>query len=142
MLNKMKSRIAGKNIIVNIAAIVVAIILLQTLYFKFTAQPESVYIFSTLGIEPYGRIGSGVFELITSILLLIPKTRVYGSVLGIGVISGAILSHLFVLGIEVQNDGGTLFLLALAVFFSCLYILIAERETAMRLINQLLNRKG
>ena len=142
MLNKVKSRKAGNNILTTIAAIIAAIILLQTLYFKFTAQPESVYIFSTLGIEPYGRIGSGVFELITSILLLLPKTRIYGSVLGIGVISGAILSHLFVLGIEVQNDNGTLFLLALAVFFSCLYILIAERETAMRLINQLLNRKG
>ena len=141
MLNKMKSRKAGKNILVKIAAIIAAIILLQTLYFKFTAQPESVYIFSTLGIEPFGRIGSGVLELVTSILLLLPKTRIYGSVLGIGVISGAILSHLFVLGIEVQNDGGTLFLLALAVFFSCLYILIAEKETAMRLINQLSNRK-
>lgn len=141
MLNKMKSRKAGKNILVKIAAIIAAIILLQTLYFKFTAQPESVYTFSTLGIEPFGRIGSGVLELVTSILLILPKTRIYGSVLGIGVISGAILSHLFVLGIEVQNDGGTLFLLALAVFFSCLYILIAEKETAMRLINQLSNRK-
>jgi hypothetical protein len=130
-----------KNILFNVAAYVAAIILLQTLYFKFTAQPESVYIFSTLGIEPYGRIGSGVAELIASILLLIPKTRVYGSILGIGVISGAILSHLFVLGIEVQNDGGTLFLLALAVFFCCLYILIAEKETLVRLVNQLLNRK-
>jgi hypothetical protein len=142
MLNKVKSRTARKNILINVAAVVAAVILLQTLYFKFTAQPESVYIFSTLGIEPYGRIGSGVFELITSILLLLPKTRLYGSFLGIGVISGAMLSHLFILGIEVQNDGGTLFLLALIVFFSCLYILITERETAMRLINQLLNRKS
>jgi hypothetical protein len=142
MLDKVKSRTARKNILINVAAVVAAVILLQTLYFKFTAQPESVYIFSTLGIEPYGRIGSGVFELITSILLLLPKTRLYGSFLGTGVISGAILSHLFILGIEVQNDGGTLFLLALIVFFSCLYILIAERETAMRLVNQLLNRKA
>ena len=79
-----------KNILVKIAAVIAAIILLQTLYFKFTAQAESVYIFSKLGIEPYGRIGSGIFELIASILLLLPKTRVYGSILGIGVISGAI----------------------------------------------------
>ena len=130
-----------KNILVKVAALIAAVILLQTLYFKFTAQPESVYIFTKLGIEPFGRIGSGVFELIASILLLLPKTRVYGSILGLGVISGAILSHLFVLGIEVQDDGGALFMLALAVFFSCLYILIAERETALRLLNQLLNRK-
>ena len=130
-----------KNILVKVAALIAAVILLQTLYFKFTAQPESVYIFSKLGIEPYGRIGSGVFELIASILILLPKTRVYGSVLGLGVISGAIFSHLFVLGIEVQDDGGTLFMLALAVFFCCFYILIAERETLMRLLNQLLNRK-
>lgn len=131
-----------KNILVKIAAIIAAIILLQTLYFKFTAQPESVFIFSKLGIEPYGRIGSGIFELITSILLLLPKTRVYGSILGIGVISGAILSHLFVLGIEVQNDGGTLFLLALAVFFCCLFILVIERETLMRFVNKFLQRKA
>ena len=131
-----------KNILVKIAAVIAAIILLQTLYFKFTAQAESIYIFSKLGIEPYGRIGSGIFELIASILLLLPKTRVYGSILGIGVISGAILSHLFVLGIEVQNDGGTLFLLALAVFFCCLYILIVEKETVMGFVNKFLNRKA
>jgi ABC-type Fe3+-siderophore transport system permease subunit len=131
-----------KNILVKIAALIAAVILLQTLYFKFTAQPESIYIFSKLGIEPYGRIGSGIFELITSILILLPKTRVHGSVLGIGVISGAILSHLFVLGIEVQNDGGTLFLLALAVFFCCLYILIVERDIVMGLVKQFLLRKA
>lgn len=120
-----------KNIITTVAAIVAAIILLQTLYFKFTAQPESVYIFSKLGLEPYGRIGSGVFELIISLLLLLPKTRILGSFLGLGVISGAILSHLFVLGIEVQNDGGTLFFLALAVFTCCLAILIIEKEVVI-----------
>ena len=117
-----------KNVITTVAAVIAAIILLQTLYFKFTAQPESVYIFSKLGLEPYGRIGSGVFELIISLLLLLPKTRILGSLLGLGVISGAILSHLFVLGIEVQNDGGTLFGLALAVFACCLAILVIEKE--------------
>jgi hypothetical protein len=121
-----------KNVLTTIAAIIAAIILLQTLYFKFTAQPESVYIFSKLGVEPYGRIGSGVMELIISLLLLLPKTRISGSFLGLGVISGAILSHLFVLGIEVQNDGGTLFGLALAVFVCCLLILIVEKETVLR----------
>lgn len=131
-----------KNIFVKIAAFVAAIILLQTLYFKFTAQPESVYIFSKLGIEPYGRIGSGVFELITSLLLLFPKTRVYGGVLGMGVISGAIFSHLFILGIEVQNDGGTLFLLALTVFFCCLFILIIERDALIRLVKRFSKRNA
>lgn len=99
--------------------IVVAVLFLQTLYFKFTAAPESVYIFSKLGIEPYGRIGSGVFELIAAILILIPRTVLVGALLGLGVISGAILSHLFVLGIEVQNDGGLLFMLALTIFICC-----------------------
>jgi nitrate/nitrite transporter NarK len=127
-----------KNIIVKAAAIIAAIILLQTLYFKFTAQPESVYIFSTLGLEPYGRIGSGVFELIASILLLLPKTRIYGAISGLGVISGAIFSHLFVLGIEVQNDGGTLFYLAITVFICCLSILIIEKENLINLVKMYL----
>ncbi len=131
-----------KNILVKVAAVIAAIIMLQTLYFKFTEQPESIYIFSKLGIEPFGRIGSGVFELIASILILLPKTRIFGSILGLGIISGAILSHLFILGIEVQNDGGTLFMLALAVFICCLYILIAEKEKVMALANQFLNRKA
>jgi hypothetical protein len=120
-----------KKILITIAAIIAAIILLQTLYFKFTAQPESVYIFTQLGLEPYGRIGSGIFELIAGILLLLPKTRIYGSILGLGVISGALFSHLFVLGFEVQNDGGTLFYLALTVFLCCLFILICERKTVI-----------
>jgi hypothetical protein len=125
-----------KIIFIKIAAIIAAIILLQTLYFKFTAQPESVYIFTQLGLEPYGRIGSGIFELITGILLLLPKTRIYGSFLGLGVISGALLSHLFVLGFEVQNDGGALFYLALTVFSCCLFILISERKTAIELLKK------
>jgi hypothetical protein len=125
-----------KIIFIKIAAIIAAIILLQTLYFKFTAQPESVYIFTQLGLEPYGRIGSGIFELITGILLLLPKTRIYGSFLGLGVISGALLSHLFVLGFEVQNDGGALFYLALTVFSCCLLILISERKTAIELLKK------
>jgi hypothetical protein len=128
-----------KNILSKIAAIIAAIILLQTLYFKFTAQPESVYIFSKLGIEPYGRIGSGIFELITGILLLLPKTRIYGSILGLGVITGALFAHIFVLGFEIQNDGGTLFYLALTVFFCCLFILIYERKAALEILNKYIN---
>ncbi len=99
-----------------ILQIVVALILIQTLYFKFTGAPESVYIFSTLGLEPAGRIGSGVAELIAAILLLIPGLAVYGGLITMGVLAGAILSHLTKLGIEVQGDGGLLFGLALICF--------------------------
>ena len=95
-----------KKIFIWALRFVVAIILLQTLYFKFTGAPESVYIFETLGIEPYGRIGSGIAELITSILILIPRTTLLGAILGLGIMIGAILSHLTKLGIEVNNDGG------------------------------------
>jgi hypothetical protein len=107
--------------------LIVAGILLQTLFFKFTAAAESVYIFSTLGAEPWGRIGSGVVELIAALLLLYPATITLGALLSLGVISGAIVSHLTVLGIEVQGDGGLLFVLALAVFVSSAAILVLRR---------------
>lgn len=111
-----------KKYIEIIAIAVAAGIMLQTLYFKFTAQPESVYIFTTLGLEPYGRIASGIAELIASLLLIAPKTRIYGAIIGLGVISGAILSHLTQLGIVVQNDSGQLFIMALLVFIACAII--------------------
>jgi len=105
-----------------------AVILLQTLFFKFTAAPESVYIFSTLGIEPYGRIGSGIFELISAILILWPRTTWLGALMGLGTMLGAIFSHLFVLGIEVQNDGGWLFFLALVTALSCVVLLYLHKS--------------
>jgi uncharacterized membrane protein YphA (DoxX/SURF4 family) len=107
--------------------LVVAGILLQTLFFKFTGAAESVYIFSTLGAEPWGRIGSGVVELIAAILLLVPATTTIGAALAMAVITGAILSHLTVLGIEVQGDGGLLFGLALTVFLASGGILLLHR---------------
>jgi putative oxidoreductase len=107
----MKSR----NIISWVLRIVAAIIMLQTLYFKFSAAPESVYIFSQVGIEPWGRIGTGVAELIASVLLLIPATIAIGALLSIGIMLGAIVTHLFILGIEVQGDGGQLFAYAMIV---------------------------
>ncbi|MEM1250650.1 MAG: DoxX family protein [Acidobacteriota bacterium] len=97
---------------------VVAAILLQTLFFKFTGAPESVYIFETLGMEPFGRWGSGLAELVASVLLFIPSRRVYGALLALGVMAGAIGSHLTMLGIEVQGDGGLLFGMAVVVFAS------------------------
>ena len=104
-----------------------AIILLQTLFFKFTAAPESVYIFTKVGAEPWGRIGSGVVELIAAVLLLTPRFVWLGAILAIGVMTGAIVSHLTVLGIEVQDDNGLLFFLALTVFVACAIALFLHR---------------
>ncbi|MEM6377361.1 MAG: DoxX family protein [Bacteroidota bacterium] len=106
------------SLISRIAAYVAALILLQTLFFKFTAHPDSVYIFTQLGLEPFGRIGIGVLELITAVLLILPKTRGIGGLLGVGIISGAIFAHLTQLGIVVNGDGGTLFGLAVVTFIT------------------------
>ncbi len=108
--------------------ITAAIILLQTLFFKFTAAPESVYIFTKVGAEPWGRIGSGVVELIAAILILTPRFTWLGSLLAMGVMAGAILSHLTVLGIEVQGDKGLLFALALIVFVCSTANLLLHRS--------------
>jgi hypothetical protein len=110
-----------------ILQLLVAGILLQTLFFKFTGAAESVYIFSTLGAEPWGRIGSGVVELVAALLLLIPTTSSIGAALALAVITGAIVSHLTVLGIEVQGDGGLLFALAVTVFAASAVILLLRR---------------
>ncbi|PWA09785.1 DoxX family protein [Flavobacterium laiguense] len=111
-----------------------AIILLQTLYFKFTGAEESVYIFSTLGIEPYGRIGSGIAELIAAILILIPRTTLLGALMGAGVMLGAIFSHLFVLGIEVKNDAGELFTLAIITFLCCIALIYLNKSKIPNLL--------
>src|SRR5216684_5130295 len=108
--------------------ITAAIILLQTLFFKFTAAPESVYIFTKVGAEPWGRIGSGVVELIAAPLILTPRFTWLGSVLALGVMAGAILSHLTILGIEVQGDKGLLFALAVIVFVSSAVNLVLHRN--------------
>ena len=108
--------------------IIVAVILLQTLFFKFTGAEESVYIFTTLGVEPWGRIGSGVIELVASVLLLIPRTVTFGAILSLGTISGAIASHLLFLGLVVKDDGGLLFGLALVVFVCSASLLWMRRR--------------
>ena len=109
---------------------IAALILLQTLFFKFTAAKESVYIFSTLGLEPWGRIGTGVVELIASVLLLLPSTVVYGAILSLGVFSGAIGSHLTRLGITLPavDDHGELFALAVVVFVCSSAVLVLHRH--------------
>lgn len=108
--------------------LIAAALLGQTLFFKFSGATESIWIFNQLGAEPWGRLGSGVGELICVILLLIPRMAWLGALGGLGIISGAILAHLFVLGIEVQGDGGLLFLLAVVVFVCCAVTLWLQRE--------------
>lgn len=108
--------------------IIVAIILIQTLRFKFTAHPDSVYIFSQVNLEPYGRIGIGIIELIASILILIPKTVWIGSSLTLGIISGAIIMHITKIGIEVNGDNGILFYTAILVFILSIIILWLYRK--------------
>ena len=112
----------------------VAGILLQTLFFKFTGAEESVYIFSTVGrfiniagLEPWGRIGSGVVELMAALLLIVPPTASIGAILTMGVMAGAIVSHLVVLGVDVKGDGGLLFGLALTAFIGSAIVLVLRR---------------
>jgi len=112
-----------QNSIYWIARLVAAIILLQTLFFKFTASPESVYIFSKVGMEPWGRILVGVLELAAGVLLIIPVTSWLGAALAFGLMTGAIGMHLTLLGIEVMDDGGYLFFLALTVALCSAYVL-------------------
>jgi putative oxidoreductase len=113
-----------------ILRIVVAVILLQTLFFKFSGAKESVYIFSTLGAEPWGRIGSGVIELVASILLLLPRTAVIGAFLSLGTISGALMAHVTMLGVKLPavGDNGELFGLAVTVFVLSLIVLYIRRR--------------
>jgi hypothetical protein len=110
-----------------IGQLTAAIILGQTLFFKFTGAPEARYIFSTLGVEPWGRYATGTLELITVILLLTPRTAALGAVLAMGLMGGAIMSHLTRLGIEVQGDGGLLFGLAITTLLAATIVAIIRR---------------
>lgn len=117
----------SNKIVTWVFRIIPAVILLQTLFFKFSGADVSVYIFETLGAEPVGRIGSGIVELIAGILLLIPRYSWVGAILAIGVMAGAIFSHLTILGIEVQGDGGQLFAMAFIVLITSLITLWFHR---------------
>ena len=125
-----------KSIISWILRIIAAVILLQTLYFKFTGHPESVVLFTKLGVEPWGRIGTGVIELITGIMLLIPATAFIGAALGVGLMAGAIGSHLLVIGIESHGDGGQLFIMAIIVMVCCVVTLLIHKEEGIALWNK------
>ncbi|MGB3616924.1 MAG: DoxX family protein [Catalinimonas sp.] len=108
--------------------VVPALILLQTLFFKFTAHPDSVYLFTQVGVEPWGRITLGVFELIAAVLLLIPATARFGALISVGMMVGAIGAHLFQLGIVVNGDGGSLFALAVTTLLFSAAVFLVRRE--------------
>lgn len=118
-----------------------AVIMLQTLYFKFSAAPESVYIFTTLHMEPWGRIGIGILELIASILILLPPATVFGAVLGAGLMSGAIFFHLTKLGLVVQDDGGQLFIYCLLVFIACLALVIQQWSRLWKILGSVIQKR-
>jgi uncharacterized membrane protein YphA (DoxX/SURF4 family) len=122
--------------------IIAAVIMLQTLFFKFSGAEESVYIFSTLGMEPWGRIGTGIMELIASILILIPRTTAIGALLALGIMGGALISHLLFLGISVQGDGGQLFVYALLVFVSSAVLLVMYWRQLLSIFTSVIPRHG
>lgn len=117
------------SIILWILRIIVSVILLQTLYFKFTGQPESVALFTKLGVEPWGRIALGCIELVVGISLLIPKTSGVGSFFSTGIFAGAIATHLFIIGIVSDNDGGMLFLMATTGFLLSALLFLMQRRS-------------
>lgn len=122
-----------KTIIIWVLRIVAAVILLQTLYFKFTAQPESVKLFTTLGMEPWGRIGTGICELIAAVLILIPRTTLLGALMGLGLMTGAIFFHLTKLGINFGGDV-VLFTYAVITFVCCLLLIVIYRKKIPQLL--------
>lgn len=122
--------------------LIASVILLQTLFFKFSASEESVYIFSTIGMEPWGRIGTGVMELIAALLILIPRTTAFGALLAIGLMSGALFFHLTTLGIEVKADGGLLFIYALLVFISSAVLLFVYQSQIRMLLSSILPKRS
>ncbi|MFM2359475.1 MAG: hypothetical protein RLY16_1468 [Bacteroidota bacterium] len=130
-----------KNIFSWLLRLTAAIILFQTLYFKFGGHPESVELFTKLGVEPWGRIGTGVVELIASILLIIPNTVFLGAFLGVGLMAGAILSHLTIIGIESKGDGGQLFTLAIIVMLCCLLLSYIHKAQGLKYLDKLPKKK-
>lgn len=123
------------------ARLVAAMIMAQTLYFKFSASPESVYIFSHVDMEPWGRIGVGVLELVASILILINVTAWLGAMLAAGLMAGAILMHLTLLGIVIMDDHGQLFAYAVVVMVCSLFVLLSNKEKIEGIVRNLVGAK-
>jgi hypothetical protein len=129
-----------QNILGWVLRLIAAVIMLQTLYFKFSGAEESVYIFTQLDMEPWGRIGIGVMELIASVLILYPRTTAFGAVLGIGLMSGAVFFHLTKLGLVVMNDGGQLFIYALLVLISCIILAVLQKNVLIGFVKSIFKR--
>lgn len=123
----------NKTIFIWALRIVAAVIMLQTLYFKFTAHPQSVKLFSILGMEPWGRVGTGICELVASVLLLIPRTTLLGALMGLALMAGAIFFHLTKLGIIFEGDAG-LFTYAVITFVCCLMLAVIYRKNIPELL--------
>ncbi len=134
-MNDQTTNMSVKNAILWVLRLTAAFIMLQTLYFKFTAHPQSVRLFTELGMEPWGRIGTGVGELIASVLILLPRTTGFGALLGTGLMSGAIFFHLTKLGIKFDGDYG-LFTLALIAFVCCAALLLVFRDQILALLGR------
>lgn len=119
----------NKSVLITLK-IVVAIILLQTLFFKFSGAQESIDLFTKIAgeNETAMRIGTGILELIASLLLFAPKKTWLGALLTLGLMSGAIISHLTILGIVQNNDHGALFASALIALIAAVLLLIASRK--------------
>ena len=126
----------AQNFIVWAARSVAALTLLQTLFFKFSGAEESIYIFTMVGMEPWGRIGTGIMELIASVLLLVPAVSWMGAIIALGLMVGAISMHLTLLGIVVQDDGGYLFFLAVVVAVCAAYVLWFDRRRLRKVVGR------
>jgi uncharacterized membrane protein YphA (DoxX/SURF4 family) len=126
-----------RKIIEWILSFIAAVILLQTLFYKFSASEESVYIFTTIGLEPWGRIVIGVLEGIAGLLLIVPKSRLFGAILSIGLMSGALFFHFTSLGIEVMGDGGQIFLYSCLVLICSLIIVFFRKLEIVEILKKM-----
>jgi putative oxidoreductase len=125
-----------------IARGIIVTVLVQTLFFKFSAATESVAIFTALHAEPWGRIGSGIIELLASLLLVVPRTVIYGAGIALATMSGAIAAHIFVLGVSVAGDSGLLFGLACLVALASVTTLLIHRHELFRFIKVFVPRQS
>jgi hypothetical protein len=130
-----------------VLSLYIAIVFVQSLFFKWTGSEESIFIFSTLrdwsGIalfEPFGRYFIGLSELVASVLLFVRPTRIWGAGMALVIITGAIVFHLFTpLGVEIKGDGGLLFALACGVWLSSATILLIHRNDVIALLQSIVN---
>ena len=106
--------------------VIATLMMLQTLYFKLSGHVESVRLFTTLEMESWGRIATGVFELLASIFILYPRTTSIGSAMGVGLMTGAIFFHFTSLGLKVGGNY-LLFSYTITAFVCCFILLVISR---------------